>query len=110
MHCLCNEPQGSQLKLSSSCKERAAAAAAQFLLLPRPFVSQQTPSPPPYFFLSFFDLREPLDSLPSYFPWRAFFFYSFLRTIKVLSNFSPSSGISTCQVSSGGSVRIAAEF
>lgn len=53
MHCLCNEPQGSQLKLSSSCKERAAAAAAQFLLLPRPFVSQQTPSPPPYFFLSF---------------------------------------------------------
>lgn len=49
MHCLCNEPQGSQLKLSSSCKERAA----QFLLLPRPFVSQQTPSPPPYFFLSF---------------------------------------------------------
>ena len=52
MHCLCNEPQGSQLKLSSSCKERAAAAA-QFLLLPRPFVSQQTPSPPPYFFLSF---------------------------------------------------------
>ena len=38
MHCLCNEPQGSQLKLSSSCKERAAAAA-QFLLLPRPFVS-----------------------------------------------------------------------
>ena len=50
MHCLCNEPQGS--KLSSSCKERATAAA-QFLLLPRPFVSQQTPSPPPYFFLSF---------------------------------------------------------
>ena len=32
MHCLCNEPQGSQLKLSSSCKERAP----QFLLLPRP--------------------------------------------------------------------------
>ena len=73
MHCLCNEPQGSQLKLSSSCKERAAAAA-QFLLLPRPFVSQQTPSPPPLFFSQFFDLREPLDSLPSYFPWRAFFF------------------------------------
>ena len=56
MHCLCNEPQGSQLKLSSSCKERAAAAAAaaaQFLLLPRPFVSQQTPSSPPIFFSVF---------------------------------------------------------
>ena len=75
MHCLCNEPQGSQLKLSSSCKERAAAAAAQFLLLPRPFVSQQTPSPPPYFFLSFLIWGSHLTASPAISPGEHFFLF-----------------------------------